>query len=377
MKKLSKQDMLDYVSGAVILGCGGGGGATWGISMIEEAFEKSLDFWLADINDIEETEMLCILAGVGGGVPQEVRDKVAHYHEKVNLGPDARLIRLRKSAEELSNYIGKDFYGYIASETGGGNGVLPMFLNAIEGKPSVDADCCGRAKPEMGISLTHAAEIPVTPLSMVSPFLETVLLKNAVDDYRAEDIARNVAVASGGSVTVARCPATVKEYKKGIIPGQVSRCIAIGKSIREAKEKELDIQEEFKKASEAIQVFKGLVTSFTMEGKGGFNWGNWVIKGSGKYSGHEMKVWYKNENLVSWLDGEPYILCPDLITIIDDENFEGTSNFVSDKNHEGKNVIVYCVQAHKNWKKPKALELFSPKHFGFNIDYVEFSKARL
>lgn len=104
---------------------------------------------MTDISQVDDSKMLCILAGVGGGGPQEVRDKVAHYHEKVNLGPDARLIRFRKSAEELAEYIGKEFYSYIASETGGGNGVLPMYLNAVEGKPSVDADCCARAPDQL------------------------------------------------------------------------------------------------------------------------------------------------------------------------------------------------------------------------------------
>jgi DUF917 family protein len=80
---------------------------------------------------------------------------------------------------------------------------------------------------------------------------------------------------------------------------------------------------------------------------------------------------------VSWLDDEPYILCPDLVTIIDDESFEGTSNFVSDKAHEGKNVTVYGVKAHENWKKPAGVEIFSPKHFGFDLDYVPFEKPRL
>jgi len=377
MKTLTKDDMMDYVTGAVIMGCGGGGGAAWGTRMIDEAFEKGWEFKLMDISQVDDSKMLCILAGVGGGVPQEVRDKVAHYHEKVNLGPDARLIRLRKSAEELAEYIGKEFYSYIASETGGGNGVLPMYLNAVEGKPSVDADCCGRAKPEMGISLTNAAGIPVTPLSMVTPFIETVILKDSVDDYRAEDITRHVAVASGGSVTVARCPASMKEYRKGVVPGQVSRCMNIGRAIREAKEKGKDVEAEFVKASEAIQVFQGKVTSFSMEGKGGFNWGDWLIEGSGKYSGHELRIWYKNENLVSWLDDEPYILCPDLVTVIDVDGFEGTSNFVQDKTHEGKNVIVYGIKAHENWKKPEGLEIFTPKHFGFDLKYVPFEKARI
>lgn len=40
MKTLTKDDMMDYVTGAVSMGCGGGGGAAWGTQMIDEAFEK-------------------------------------------------------------------------------------------------------------------------------------------------------------------------------------------------------------------------------------------------------------------------------------------------------------------------------------------------
>jgi DUF917 family protein len=47
MKKLTKTNMMDYVTGAVILGCGGGG-AEWGTTMIEEALDGGHEFKLAD-----------------------------------------------------------------------------------------------------------------------------------------------------------------------------------------------------------------------------------------------------------------------------------------------------------------------------------------
>jgi len=369
MRTLMRQDMLDYISGAVILGCGGGGGAEWGKRVVDDAFERGCEFKLVDVTEVDDSKMLCILSGVGGGVPPEVREKVAPYRDKVQLGPDARLIRLRAAARELSMYIGSEFYSYIASETGGGNGVLPMYLNALEGKISVDANCCGRAKPEMGLSLTNAAGIPVTPLTMISPFMEVVILKSSVDDYRAEDIARNVAVACGGGITVARCPASMKDYKRGIVPNQVTKCIRIGRAIREAKEGGLDVRSEFVKTSDAVSLLDGRVSSFSMVGRGGFNWGDWHIEGMGRYSGHRMRVWFKNENLISWLDGESHIMCPDLICIVEKEGFEGTSNFVPDGNHDGKTVHVFGLKAHENWGKPEGLEIFTPKHFGYDIPY--------
>jgi len=83
MKNLTKKDMLDYVMGASILGCGGGGSAESGITMINDAFEKGYKFNLADINEIDEEKVLCILADVGGGVPKEVSDKVESYVKKI------------------------------------------------------------------------------------------------------------------------------------------------------------------------------------------------------------------------------------------------------------------------------------------------------
>lgn len=370
MKILTKQNMLDYVTGAVILGCGGGGGAGWGTRMIEDAFEGGHEFKLAEINEVPDDKMLCILAGVGGGVTEEIRDKVAPYYKRFEPTAESRVTRLRQAARELSEYLGEEIYSFIAAETGGGNGVLPMFLNALEGNPSIDADCCGRAKPEMGISLTTAVGIPITPLAMVSPFMETVILKSAVDDNRAEDITRHVAVACGGGVTVARCPATVKDYKHAVAPNQVSRCIKIGQVIREAKEKGEDVEEDFLEASGGSVIFKGNVSAFNSDGRGGFNWGDWIINGTDNFEDQTLRVWFKNEHLVSWLDDKPYVMGPDLICIVEDEAFEGLSNFVPEGTHDGKDVTVFGLRAIDAWKTNKGIELFGPRHFGFDFEYI-------
>ena len=374
MKTLSKDDLENYVIGSGILGCGGGGGG--GMEMIEDAFQKGLKFQLADISELPKDKYICILAGVGGGVSKEDRERVARYSQNVVRTREARTQNLRKVAKELADYIGiEEFYAYIAAETGPGNGVSPMYLNAVEGKPCIDGDCCGRAKPEMGISLTNVAGISVTPMAMLTPFDEVVILKSAVDDYRTEDITRHVAVASGGSTTVARCPAKVEQYEKGIVPGQVTRCIKVGAAIKKAREKGTDPVEAFQKEAKAYKIFEGKVASFEMEGRGGFNWGDWHIDGAGKFKGKKLRIWYKNENLISWLDGKPYVACPDLICIVDSKTSEGLSNFTQSGAHNGKNVAVFGISAHERWRTPKGIEIFGPKHFGFDIEYVPLEKV--
>lgn len=373
MKTLSKVDLEDYIVGAVILGCGGGGGAAGGMELVERAFEGGYKFNLVDIDELKDDDMLCVISGVGGGVPQEVRDKVAPYAKMFERTPETRLKRLLKTTEELSKFIGKGFISYLPSETGGGNGVMPMFLNAAEGKPSVDGDTCGRAKPEIGISLTHVAGIPMAPIAMVTPFDEVVIVKSAIDDYRGEDITRHVAVASGGGVTAARSSGTVKQFKNGIAPKQVSRCIKIGAAIRKARESGGDPREAFVKASGAVKLFEGKVSAYEAEGRGGFNWGNWYISGKNEFKGQKLRVWYKNENLLSWLDEKPYVRSPDLICIVDSKTCEGLSNFMGTQ-HEGKDITVYGAKAIDRWRTPKGIDVFGPRHFGFDLDYVPMEK---
>ncbi|MBN1683711.1 DUF917 domain-containing protein [Candidatus Bathyarchaeota archaeon] len=368
MKILTKVDLEDYMLGAVILGCGGGGEVSSGKELVNYAFEHGHKFHLADISEFKNDEMLCIISSVGGGVPQEVRDKVAPYHKMFKSNIETRIQRFQRSPEELSKYIGKEFAAYLPSETGGGNGIMPMFLNAIEGKPSVDGDGCGRAKPEIGISLTHVAGIPMAPISVYTPFMESVIIKSAVDDFRGEDMTRQLAVASGGGVTATRSSGTVKEYKKGIAKNQVSRCIKIGYSIRKARENNDDPCMAFQEVSKAYKIFEGIVTKYEAEGHGGFNWGNWYIKGKERFENHQFKVWYKNENLLSWFDEKPYVRCPDLICIVDSRNCEGLSNFTN-RNYEGHEVTVFGVPAIDNWRTLKGIEIFGPKHFGFPIEY--------
>jgi DUF917 family protein len=373
VKTLTKGELEDYITGAVILGCGGGGGAAGGREMVNHAFEVGYKFNLVDINELNDDDMLCVISGVGGGVPQEVRDKVESYSKMFPRTRESRFNRIQKAVEELSKYIGKEFVSYVPSETGGGNGVMPMFLNAMEGKVSIDGDSCGRAKPEIGISLTHAAGIPMAPISIITPFMEVVIVKSAIDDYRGEDITRHIAVASGGGVTAVRSSGTVAEYKRGIAPNQVTRCIKIGAAIRKAQEDDRDPREAFLETSSGVKIFEGKVESYDSEAKGAFNWGNWHIEGTDKFNGHKLRIWYKNENLLSWLDNKSHVTCPDLICIVDSQTCEGLSNF-GGAQHAGREITVFGVPAIDRWRTSKAIEILGPRHFGFDQDYVPMEK---
>lgn len=92
--------------------------------------------------------------------------------------------------------------------------------------------------------------------------------------------------------------------------------------------------------------------------------GHVTIEGIDNFKNNKFKIWVKNENILSWLNDEPCIACPDLITMIDQLTFEPV---IVGKLNEGTNVIVFGIPAPESFRSPTALQLLGPKHFGFDF----------
>ena len=93
------------------------------------------------------------------------------------------------------------------------------------------------------------------------------------------------------------------------------------------------------------------------------------LKGIGDWKGHNMRIWYKNENHISWLDEKPWITSPDGINVIDPKTGWGLSNYWLAEWEYGKKVNVVGVMAEDIWRTEKGLKLLGPKHFNFDIQY--------
>jgi len=379
MRTLTKQDMSDLLVGTGILGCGGGGSEGLGRQLINAIFDSGKEFSLIDPMEIPDDEYLCITAGVGGGVGKEIKDKLKPYLAPTEKQSPVELQTrtAQRAIRELEALIEKRFFTYVPSEIGPGNTVLPMYLAALEGKPAIDADACGRAKPEMSLSTTHVAGIPVAPMTMANTIGDLMILKTAADDYRGEDIARYMAVISGGMVSVARAPSIAGRYKQGIVRGSISRGIRLGSIVRSSGEKGLNPAESILKSEpDCVHLFHGKVSSWTRKEEGGFMWGDISLQGLGDFREHRLDVWYKNEYLVTWMDRKPYATCPDSICIIDASSGEGLSAWVPDLNTQiGREVEILGFKADKLWRTDKGIKLFGPRHFGYDIDFAPVEKA--
>jgi len=356
--------MEDLQTGAEILGCGGGGLIEWGKPLIQEVFDAGKKFQLIDPKDVPDEALVVIISRVGGGVPEEIQKRVANLpriREKVEV----------VAARELGSYLQQEPYAYLAAEIGAGNTIVPMYVAAMNGKPSLDADVCGRAKPEVAMSTTYVKKVPITPLTIASPFGDVMILKHAISDQRAEDICRYMAVVSGGLCGVARCPTKGEKIREAVVPNSITNCIGIGRSIREAREARKDPVEAFITSSKGIRIFEGRISRWDREKREAFMWGTMSLEGMKEYTDQRLKIWYKNEFLIAWKNGDPVVTCPDSLCVLDAETGRGMSNWPEDLNaFIGRRVVAVGVHAARIWMTKRGLDIFSPRHLGFDIDYT-------
>ncbi len=358
VRKLSYQDMMDLIAGGVILGCGGGGDPANAIAMVDEIFTQGKEFTLLDPRALDGEDWVCILGYVGGGIEPKEKELVKDLKR---VWPHPIAI----AARELASHLRVEFKAYLPSEIGAGNTVTPMYIAALQGKSDLDGDAAGgRAKPELAISTTHLAGIATTPAAMATYFGESLILQEALSDERVESLCRYVSRAAGGRVAVARCPGKGSEILRAVHPNSISLAIAAGRSIRENQG---DPVKALVKTLHGNLRFRGRVDRFSREERDGFMWGDIFLDGSGNHAGESYKIWFKNENLVAWRNGRLDVTCPEGIVIVDAAQGTGIYNW---GNHfaPGREVAVIGVPAVACWRTPKGIEIFGPRHFGFDFD---------
>lgn len=365
MKKLTKQEIIDILYGCTIVGTGGGGDLDLGLRTMQEDFDQGRELYMADLSEVPDDAYVAVPYMCGS--PASLEGGGDEFSHLPQLGYPESLLAFRT----LEDYFGQKFYGAVSTELGGANTAYALHAACQLGVPIVDADPAGRSVPELQHSTFYVKDIPMAPIALATQFGDAMIVKEIVNDMRAEDIVRAVAIASGNKVGVADHAITGKQLKGAIIPNALSYTLKLGEALRKAKENGEDVVQKVVEAGEGKILFRGIVKEWKVEETGGFIFGDIVLTGTGEYEGHEYKVWYKNEHLVSYLDGKVDICAPDLICVIDNN----TGMPVTNPNYEnGMDLSVFVLPAPEIWKTERGLEVFGPRSFGFDFDYVPFNE---
>jgi len=183
----------------------------------------------------------------------------------------------------------------------------------------------------------------------------------------AERIGKFLAAASFGLAAQAGFLFKGSDMKRAVIPGTLSNCLTIGRTIREAREAGRDPVTEIIDTLGGWLLLEGDVSKKEWEDKEGYYWGTHTFSGRENFKGKELKIWFKNENHVSSMNGKPYVTSPDMLIVVDRKTGEPYANSAI---AEGQHVAVIGLPAIGQFRSPKGINILGPRHFGYDIEYT-------
>ena len=368
IRTLGEQEVIDLLVGSCIQATRGCSTANY-IERVTAAMAEGAEFRVVSADDLPDDWMAVGTAGVGGGGAWEhvIERTEAQGLERVE-GTNLR------SVELLAGNMGVEFNAVLRLESAGAT-LQALMLASDMGVPLVDACLSVRARPEIQQQIPWLVGIPSTPSALVTRWGDEVVIRG-VDDYRAEDLARGVAVSSGGGASIAMNPMTADEVRRGTIKGALTEAIEFGRTVREAREQGNDPIAALIELTGGYKLFQGIVTRSDQRGDRGFSWTDAELDGVDEFEGHTYEIFVKNENIVSWLDGELDAISPDYIFNLNPETGEAITGGGLGGYPMGMEVVIVGVPGHAEWLTPEGIDIIGPRHFGFDFDYVPIAELQ-
>lgn len=342
MRKLYKQDIIEILYGATLLGAGGGGSLSQGLGMLNglEADGNKIEIDLLELNEIGDNEYAAMVAGLGSPVAMLDPDQPM-------FGPDA--VYAYKAFQKAFKAEGKDCEYLYSGEMGGFNTFTPMLVAILSDKDPakrikfLDVDGNGRAVPELNTTLTAYYGHPPKPMGLGSMHGDEIAVY-PVSDHSGEQIARQMCMLYKMRIGFATWGMNKAEMAKALDVGCVTKAQSIGKAFFTAKEKGVDLMDALKKVMEVREFCRGTIEKLDIRAEGGFDFGTTVVKGD---DGHKYFIDFKNENLILRDEtGNTVLTAPEGIGLVDMDTLTPLTNADT---REGMRLLVTMTPAHPNW----------------------------
>lgn len=364
------EDVNDLVHGLTLLGTGGGGRPEQGVESLMPHVTGGRGVSWVSPEAIADDAWVCSVFGMGSIAPTAPLSA----EQRRALGyPDAWTVArpMVRAVQELEIYTGKKIAAILPFELGAGNTSTPMDAAVQLGAAIVDGDCAGRAIPELSQTTAAIAGIRFAPGAVADAWGNVLLVKQTASEALTERIGKLISIATKLPDMKAACAhagflMSGRELKRIAVPGGITRALAVGRAIRQTRAAGGDPVAAAAKAVEGWVLFRGRVVTKEWESRDGYMYGTTTVEGEGADAGHSLRVWFKNENHVTWRDGTPWVLSPDLIMMIDADGTPYTNTLLP----EGARVGVVGASADARLRTRAALELLGPGHYGYDLPYT-------
>ncbi len=363
MKLNTIQDCEDLMEGSLWLATGGGGSYEEGMNNLKNGLTGGLSIGWEDASNIPDDLWTSTIAIHGPVAPpsQEALDEI----ERLELEEIKHYVT--QAVKELETCLGQKFGAIVPCEVGADSIAIALIVGAQLGIPVVDGDYTGRAMPSELQATYCLHEKECNLFASVDRWGNTAIVKNVANYHMLERLAKMLALAAYGLTAIATAPFSAREMKELLVHGTLSQSLKIGRAIRQARESGGDVISSGLEACNGWRLFEGRVADLEFEERDGYGYGEIHIEGSGDYESQKLKVWFKNENHISWLNGRPMVCSPDILTLVYKENGRGIYNAEIAK---GDDVVAIGMKGVVDFRTEAGLKLAGPEHFGFDIDYV-------
>ncbi len=361
----SMQDCEDLIRGCLFMGIGGGGSAEAGREAFAAALGEGLEMGWVDADDIPDDAWTVTPYGMGTIAPptSELQLEIARLGLVDTLGHRS----MEVAVQALADYAGVKLGAIVTNELGAAATPVPIVTAARLGVPVVDGDYAGRAIPEEMQTALYLHDKAGWPFTTADRWGNVCIVKEASDHHMMERIGKMLSVAAYGECDMAAYLLAGGEMKEILVRDTLTRSLELGRTIRQARERGRDPVLASLEFTGGWLLFEGEVIRKEWEDRDGYMFCTTHIQGRGEFKGHFFKVWFKNENHVSWLDDQPFVTSPDLVAIVDRESGEGMTNTLLEA---GQHVAVVGVKGLEAFRSKRGLGGAGPRYFGFDIDYV-------
>src|SRR3989338_1702609 len=329
----TQKDAEDFAIGCCFFGTGGGGNADFGYRMLTDALTAGKKIKILDISAIpDEYWIICpYLMGTSGPETDETKQ------EKMRCG---------LTQQTVSN--------------------MPLAATKLLLSQSPHAQVSAIIPYEIGAAATASAVATAAwlDLPVIDAYGNASIIHHANNRMIFERMGKHLASASFGLIGQSVLLRHAGELKKYMLSGTLSKALAVGKAFRAAQGDYSSLERNLQSIAHSKKIFEGVIADFQGDTQEGYYVGNIIISDK---KNNRLKIWFKNENHIAWLNNKPFLTSPDLISIIDSGNVRPV---VNNQLKTGMNVTVYGTPAHPKWYEEKNKTANSPRYYSVDIDNV-------
>jgi uncharacterized protein len=352
LRPVSAAEIESLAIGAWILGTGGGGSPYLALLNMRKLYRDGARVSLLDPMDLADDARVAVVSNMGA--PLVGQERLTDPHT------------IAHAVQMMEEYRGVRFDAVMSLEIGGGNSLQPFMAAAVLGLPVVDADCMGRAFPEAQMTSFAIHDLTMYPLTMADVRDNAVIVARAASWKWMERLSRKSCVEVGSIASTCKAPRTGKEVKECGILYSTTKAIGIGETVQSARRHHRDPVQAVIDAERGRLVFRGKIRDVARRTTEGFLRGTAKLDGLDEFRGSSFELAFQNEFAVGWLDGEPRVMTPDLICVLDTVSGDaiGTETL-----RYGQRVSVIALPAPPVLLTPKGLEHVGPRAFGYDLEF--------